>query len=73
MGFFDNQDPSDLSRRPINEDRPIKVIVFGAGLSGILAVILFSRSIRNLELVIYENVSRLKPKQSRVVTNMKFN
>ncbi|KKA24407.1 Cyclohexanone monooxygenase [Rasamsonia emersonii CBS 393.64] len=54
MGVFDNTDPTDLSTRPINEPRPIKVIVFGAGMSGILAGILFPRSIRNLELVIYE-------------------
>ncbi|KAL2012370.1 hypothetical protein VTN00DRAFT_5088 [Thermoascus crustaceus] len=54
MGFFDHNDPTDLSRRPINEARPIRVIVFGAGMSGILAGILFPRSIRNLELVIYE-------------------
>jgi ribulose 1,5-bisphosphate synthetase/thiazole synthase len=56
MGFFDNVDPTDLSTRTINDVRPIKVIVFGAGLSGILASILFPRTIENLELVIYEKV-----------------
>lgn len=59
MGVFDNTDPTDLSTRPINEPRPIKVTVFGAGMSGILAGILFPRSIRNLELVIYEKVGML--------------
>ncbi|CRG92376.1 Putative sterigmatocystin biosynthesis monooxygenase stcW [Talaromyces islandicus] len=54
MGFFDNMNPSDLQTRTINDVRPIKVIVFGAGLSGILASILLPRAIEKLELVIYE-------------------
>lgn len=56
MGFFDNIDPSNLSTRTINDARPIKVIVFGAGMSGIIASVLLPRAIENLELVIYEKV-----------------
>lgn len=53
-GFFDNTDPHDLSTRPVDENRPIKVVVMGGGISGIIAGILFPRSIENLDLVIYE-------------------
>lgn len=46
--------PNDFTRRAIDRLRPIKVIVLGGGMSGIIAGILFPRSIENLELVIYE-------------------
>lgn len=44
----------DVATKAIDVLRPIKVIVIGAGMSGMTAGILFPRSIENLELVIYE-------------------
>jgi hypothetical protein len=38
----------------VDDYRPIKIIVIGAGLSGILAGIRFTQRIPNLELTIYE-------------------
>jgi cation diffusion facilitator CzcD-associated flavoprotein CzcO len=40
--------------RSIDEARPIKVIVIGAGVSGIIAGIRFPQRIPNLDLVIYD-------------------
>lgn len=51
---FDEENPNNLSKRAVDNLRPVKVMVLGAGMSGILAGILFPRSVRNLELVIYE-------------------
>lgn len=51
---FDVNNPNDLTRRAIDKPRPIKVIVLGAGMSGIIAGIFFPRSVQNLELVIYD-------------------
>lgn len=53
-GFFANAHPSDFETRPIDLNRPIKVIVIGGGMSGIIAGIFFPRNIENLELKIYE-------------------
>jgi len=53
-GFFDNAHPNDFATRPIDMNRPMKVIVMGGGLSGIIAAIFFPRAIENLELVVYE-------------------
>ncbi|KAK9446894.1 uncharacterized protein V1518DRAFT_435533 [Limtongia smithiae] len=39
---------------PIDHKRPLKVIVIGAGISGILAALRFPRRIPNLELVVYD-------------------
>lgn len=38
----------------VDDYRPIKIIVIGAGLSGILAGIRFPQYIKNLELTIYD-------------------
>ena len=43
-----------LSRRSIDDIRPLKVIVVGAGISGILAGIRFPQRVKDLELVIYD-------------------
>ncbi|KAF4447086.1 hypothetical protein FALBO_16988, partial [Fusarium albosuccineum] len=43
-----------LADRPVDECRPIRVVVIGAGISGILASIRFPQRIRNLSLVVYE-------------------
>lgn len=48
---------SDLNEpgtKPIDVLRPIKVIIIGAGISGLLLSILLPRFIENIELVIYE-------------------
>lgn len=42
------------AQRSIDHQRPMKVIVMGAGISGILAGIRLPQHIPNLELVIYE-------------------
>lgn len=46
----------DLTRvsQEIDNLRPMKVIVIGAGISGILAAIRFSQRIQNLDLTIYD-------------------
>ncbi|PAV15532.1 FAD NAD-binding domain-containing [Pyrrhoderma noxium] len=41
----------------IDDDRPYKVVVLGAGLSGILAGIRFRQRMKNIELIIYEKNS----------------
>lgn len=43
-----------ISERPIDEARPLKVIVIGAGVSGIIAGIKLPQSVQNLDLVIYD-------------------
>lgn len=45
---------SILEDRSIDEARPLRVIVIGAGISGILACIRFVQRIPNLELCIYD-------------------
>ncbi|OAL43037.1 FAD/NAD(P)-binding domain-containing protein [Pyrenochaeta sp. DS3sAY3a] len=54
LGFFTQAHADDFATRPVDTPRPIRVIVLGAGMSGILASILFPRGIENLNLVIYE-------------------
>ncbi|KAK6345752.1 hypothetical protein TWF718_007659 [Orbilia javanica] len=46
--------PVTLEQRSVDEARPIKVIVMGAGLSGIIAGIRLPQRIENIDLVIYE-------------------
>ena len=43
-----------LSHRSIDDIRPLKVIVVGAGISGILAGIRFPQHVKDLDLVIYD-------------------
>ena len=43
-----------LSRRSIDDARPLRVIVVGAGVSGILAGIRFPQRVKDVELVIYD-------------------
>jgi len=45
---------SGIEARSIDEARPLKVIVMGAGISGILASIRFPQRIQNLSLTVYE-------------------
>ncbi|TBU26572.1 FAD/NAD(P)-binding domain-containing protein [Dichomitus squalens] len=49
-----NVDPYPLGDFSIDEHRPIKVVVIGAGFSGIIAGIRFPQKIPNLDLTIYE-------------------
>jgi hypothetical protein len=51
---FDENNPNDLTRRAVDNLRPMKVIVLGTGMSGIIAGTFFPREIENLELVIYD-------------------
>lgn len=46
--------PCIVQDRSIDEARPLRVVVIGAGISGILACIRFTQRIPNLELCIYE-------------------
>ncbi|KAM5341974.1 hypothetical protein ACJ41O_015005 [Fusarium nematophilum] len=52
--FFDNLHDSHFPSRPVDKNRPMKVIVIGAGMSGIIAGIFMPRAIENLELTIYD-------------------
>lgn len=53
-GHTSSTDDISISGRAIDEARPLKVIYIGAGVSGILAVIEFLRTVPSLDLVIYE-------------------
>lgn len=44
---------------PVENLRPLKVIVVGAGFSGILAAIRIPERLRNVELVVYEKNERV--------------
>jgi hypothetical protein len=46
--------PFRLSDTPVENQRPLKVIVIGAGYSGIYCGIRLPERLRNVELVIYE-------------------
>jgi cation diffusion facilitator CzcD-associated flavoprotein CzcO len=46
--------PQKVEPRSVDELRRIKVIVIGAGISGIIAGIRFPQRIPNLELIIYD-------------------
>lgn len=48
-----------VTNRCLDSVRPLKVIVVGAGISGILAAIKFQDSISNLDLSIYEKNQEL--------------
>lgn len=43
-----------LEERSIDECRPLRIIVMGAGISGILATIRLTQRITNLDLCVYE-------------------
>jgi ribulose 1,5-bisphosphate synthetase/thiazole synthase len=45
---------TNLAEKPIDDDRPVKVICIGAGISGILTAIRFPQRLKNLDLVIYD-------------------
>ncbi|OKL62005.1 hypothetical protein UA08_02920 [Talaromyces atroroseus] len=40
--------------RPVDSARPIRVVVMGAGLSGIISCIRLSQRIKNIDLIVYE-------------------
>ncbi|TFL03433.1 FAD/NAD(P)-binding domain-containing protein [Pterulicium gracile] len=46
--------PFEYSDRSVDEPRPIKVAVIGAGYSGLLAAIRLSQRVRNVDLTVYE-------------------
>lgn len=46
--------PFVLKDTPVENLRPLRVIVVGAGFSGILAAIRIPERLRNVELVVYE-------------------
>lgn len=45
---------SAIMERSIDAPRPLRVVVIGAGISGILACIRFRQRVKNLELQVYE-------------------
>jgi cation diffusion facilitator CzcD-associated flavoprotein CzcO len=48
-----------IKDHPVENQRPLKVVVVGAGFSGILAAIRIPERLRNVELVIYEKNERV--------------
>lgn len=48
-----------LKNVPVENLRPLKVVVVGAGFSGILAAIRIPEKLRNVELVVYEKSERV--------------
>lgn len=63
-GFFSKRSTGDHKSQPaptmsiepraVDENRPVRVVIIGAGISGILACIRLVQRIPNLELCIYE-------------------
>jgi hypothetical protein len=49
--------PLELEEHPIDDVRPLRVIVVGAGVSGITAAVLFPAKVPKIDLVIYERNS----------------
>ena len=49
--------PLELEEHPIDDRPPIRVVVVGAGISGIVAGILLPAKVPNIELIIYERNS----------------
>jgi hypothetical protein len=54
-----HQPPTDnsssiLEDRSVDEARPLRVVIIGAGISGIISCIRFTQRIPNLDLCIYE-------------------
>lgn len=49
-----NSAQEHYARTPIGTARPLRVIVIGAGISGILNAIKLPQQLENLELVVYE-------------------
>ncbi|KAF1812670.1 putative monooxygenase [Eremomyces bilateralis CBS 781.70] len=45
--------------RPLDPDQPVKIIIVGAGLAGIITAILLSYKVRNLSYVIYDKNTKL--------------
>lgn len=43
-----------ISERSIDEPRPLRVVYIGAGISGILAAILFPKYVPSIDLAIYD-------------------
>lgn len=43
-----------LEDRSIDDNRPLRVLVIGAGISGILSCIRFRQRIQNLEICVYD-------------------
>ena len=56
-----SQTSSQFEDLPIDAPSPLKVIVVGAGISGITAAVLLPIKVPGLELVIYERESDLVP------------
>lgn len=49
-----NGSPVHLANRTIDSKRSLKVIIVGAGISGIISAIKLQEAISNLEIVIYD-------------------
>ncbi|UPK92003.1 hypothetical protein LCI18_002938 [Fusarium solani-melongenae] len=54
MGEHINEIPFTLKEVPVENQRPLKVIIIGAGFSGIYTSIRISQRLRNVELQVYE-------------------
>ena len=48
-----------IERRSVDEPRPLRVVVIGAGISGILACVRFLQRIPNVEICVYDKNSDL--------------
>lgn len=46
-----------ISERAVDEQRPLKVVYIGAGISGICAAIQFPKYVPNIEIAIYDKVT----------------
>ncbi|KAM5361894.1 hypothetical protein ACJZ2D_012839 [Fusarium nematophilum] len=59
MGEHINQDPFSIKDAPVENQRPMRVILIGAGFSGIYTTIRISQRLRNVQLQVYEQNEEL--------------
>lgn len=59
--------PLELEEHPVDQCPPLRVVVVGAGLSGLTAGILLPAKVPNIDLVIYERHDDIVRRQSRSI------
>jgi hypothetical protein len=58
--------PLELEEHPIDDVRPLRVVVVGAGVSGITAAILFPAKVPRIDLTIYERESDVVSSKKKI-------
>ena len=61
--------PLELEEHPLDDVRKLRVVVVGAGISGITSAVLLPAKVPNLDLVIYERESDIVCRSSSTMIN----